>query len=114
MSNELPAEFVAEAANREVRFNELILCNVKCEHSDRVDSLLKSARTLRIFRSHFRQIFPKAMTNSTENHIEILQMEDVDFRVNNSVFSAEHLRALALKGAVLRPTQLGDISSHTI
>jgi len=114
MSNELPSEFVAEAVSRELRFKELILCNVKCEHSDRVDSLLKSARTLRIFRSHFRQIFPRAMTNSTENNIEILQMEDVDFRVNNSVFNAERLRAIALKGAVLRPTQLCDIASHNI
>jgi len=49
ISNELPAELVSEAVSREVMFNEVILCNVKCEHSDRVDSFLKSTKTLRIF-----------------------------------------------------------------
>lgn len=62
-----------------MKFSEILLFNVSAEYTDRVDSLLKSARTLRIFQSHFRQIFPREMTNEVTNEIEVLQLDEVEF-----------------------------------
>lgn len=104
ISNELPLELVNLTVKRELKFSDMILYNVKAEHSDRVDSFLKSTRALRVYRSHFRQIFPKPMTNDTENSIEVLQLEDVDFRVQNSVLINDNLKALSLTQTLLKPS----------
>lgn len=102
-SNELPSELVTVAVRREMKFSELLLCNLSCEYSDKMDSLFKQTRSLRIFKSSFRQIFPRPMTNETRNEIEVLQLEDVDFKVQNTLFKAcDRLQALSLCRTALK------------
>ena len=68
MTNELPSELVNQVVKREMKFSDLILYNVvNTEYTDKVDSMLKSTRALRMYKSNFRQIFPRPMTNDTPN-----------------------------------------------
>jgi hypothetical protein len=87
---------VNQAVKRDMKFSELVLYNVTTEYTDRLDSLMKGARSVRLCKSTFRQIFPKEMTNEAENEIELLQMEEVDFRVKNTIFRGDRLKALSL------------------
>ena len=72
-SNELPpVEMINQAVKREMKFSELLLFNVNAEYTDKVDALLKSTRSLRVFNSYFRQLFPREITNDVSNEIELL------------------------------------------
>ena len=101
-SNELSTELINQVVKQEIKLSVLLLCDVTAEYTDRLDSMLKSTRNLRIYRSTFRQIFPKCMQNDTCNDIETLHFEDVDFRVENSVFNNDRLKVLSLCGSLLR------------
>lgn len=72
IANELPNELVNIAVKREMKFSEIVLFNITAEYTDRIDSMMKSSKALRLCKSHFRQIFPKEMTNDTINEIELL------------------------------------------
>ncbi len=61
-----------------------------------MDSFLKSTKTLRLYRSNFRQIFPKEMTNETRNIIETIYLEDVSFLVKNTLFKNDNIKSIAL------------------
>ena len=61
-----------------------------------MDSFLKSTKTLRLYRSNFRQIFPKEMTNQTRNIIETIYLEDVSFLVKNTLFKNDNIKSIAL------------------
>lgn len=96
IANELPPEVTSQVVKREMKFSEIVLFGVTTEYTDRLDSLLKSTRVLRLGKCHFRQIFPKEMTNETSNEVEVLQMEEVDFRVSNSLFIGDRIRSILL------------------
>ena len=66
----MPTDLVSLIVKREIKFSDLYIYNLTTEYTDKIDSLLKSARNLKVFRSSFRQIFPKAMLNDTTNEIE--------------------------------------------
>ena len=100
---------------REVKFTDLFLYNITTEYTDRLDSVLKQARSLRIYKSQFRQIFPKPMINETRNEIETLAFEEVDFRVKNTILlTADRLKVISLKQTQLRPQQLEEVASTQI
>lgn len=103
LTNELPNEVVTQVVKRQLRFSDLFLFNVTAEYTDRIDSVLKSTRNLKLYKCQFRQIFPKDMVNETPNEIESLQMEEVDLRVKNTLFSCDKLKALSLSHTILRP-----------
>jgi hypothetical protein len=112
-TNELPpGEMINQVIKREMKFSEILLFNVNAEYTDRVDSLLKSARRLRLYNSFFRQIFPRDMTNEVVNEIEVLQLEGVDFQAKNTLFRSDRLKALSLKKSQFKPKQLQDIVSN--
>ncbi|TNV81421.1 hypothetical protein FGO68_gene7059 [Halteria grandinella] len=114
-SNELPpAEMINQAVKREMKFSEIFLFNVNAEYTDKVDSLLKSTRNLRIFRSYFRQIFPRDMTNDVPNEIELLQLDEVDFQAKTTIFRCDRLKALSLKKSQFKQKQLQELTSNQI
>jgi hypothetical protein len=100
---------------REVKFTDLFLYNITTEYTDRLESVLKQARSLRIYKSQFRQIFPKPMINETRNEIESLAFEEVDFRVKNTILlTADRLKVISMKQTQLRPQQLEEVASTQI
>ncbi len=114
MTNELPPELVNQVVKRELKFQDILLYNVTAEYSDKMDSMLMSSRSLRMFRCCFRQIFPKPITNDTVSEIELLQLEEVDMSgvKGNQVFKADRLKALSVSKCSLKQRQLGEITSN--
>ena len=70
--NELSIEVINASLKREIKFSELFLYQISTEYTNNMDSFMKSTKNLIIYKSSFRQIFPKPMTNDTENCIESL------------------------------------------